>query len=559
VGIEPREESEQDEVLRPDVPPHAQPHPQPLVSAEGGFNAIFPSVVKVFVDYTDPSFAMPWQMRRQTKTTGSGFIIEDRRIITNAHVVANQNRILIRKHGDAKKYPARLIASGHECDLAVVTVDDEEFWKDVNPLTFGETPMLQDPLVVVGYPMGGDSLCITAGVVSRNDILSYTHGNFRLLCTQIDAAINAGNSGGPAVNKDGKVVGVAFQGYDEAQSIGYIIPTVVVNRFLKDLEQHHKYTGFVTLGIIYQTLENPSFRKYLGMTDVRVEDLPAGVSATGIVVCQVDPSRKGKVDSDSTTNSTSTVLKKRDVIMAIAGNDVADDGTIVFRNMERVGLSYALLDKFPDEEVELTILRDGRVLNISVPLVPSNSLIPEHQWDKTPRYFIYGGLVFTPLTLDYLREEFGQRKYMSNAPTALLQLLQEYFKKEEGEEVVIVSQILASDITSGYELKHTRVHKVNGIKVKNLQHLVTMLEDRDDLPVSQRGLACDNAANPGAAGGGAAEGGSSSSTSGSSGTEGFFIFEMDGEQELVLQKEVVQRVSQTILKQHGIVSDRQLA
>ena len=94
-----------------------------------------------------------------------------------------------------------MLAIGTDCDVALLTVEDEEFWRGVAPLELGaELPELQDSVAVVGYPIGGDSLAISAGVVSRVQITHYTHGGISLLALQTDASVNSGNSGGPVLN-----------------------------------------------------------------------------------------------------------------------------------------------------------------------------------------------------------------------------------------------------------------------------------------------------------------------------------------------------------------------
>ncbi len=68
-------------------------------------------------------------MQPQSKSTASGFIVgalSERRILTNAHAVANQMQVMLRKHGNARKFPARVLAVGHECDIALLTVDADE-------------------------------------------------------------------------------------------------------------------------------------------------------------------------------------------------------------------------------------------------------------------------------------------------------------------------------------------------------------------------------------------------------------------------------------------------
>ena len=86
--------------------------------------------------------------------------------------------------------------------MALLTVEDDAFWEGSEPVQFGSLPQLQDAVAVVGYPIGGDTMSVTSGVVSRIEVTSYVHGSSELLGIQIDAAINSGNSGGPAFNEE---------------------------------------------------------------------------------------------------------------------------------------------------------------------------------------------------------------------------------------------------------------------------------------------------------------------------------------------------------------------
>ncbi|PPR86116.1 hypothetical protein GOBAR_AA34573 [Gossypium barbadense] len=154
-------------------------------------------------------------------------------------------KVKVKRRGDDTKYVAKVLARGVDCDIALLSVESEEFWKGAKPLHLGHLPRLQDAVTVVGYPLGGDTISVTKGVVSRIEVTSYAHGSSDLLGIQIDAAINPGNSGGPAFNEQGECIGVAFQVYrsEEAENIGYVIPTTVVSHFLNDYERNGKYTG----------------------------------------------------------------------------------------------------------------------------------------------------------------------------------------------------------------------------------------------------------------------------------------------------------------------------
>lgn len=214
---------------------------------------ILDSVVKVYATHCEPNFSLPWQRRRQVQSTSSGFIIstpKGRRLLTNAHSVEHYTVVQVKKRGSDVKYQCTVLAIAHECDLALMTVEDEAFWDGTQPLLPGGLPMLQDAIAVIGYPIGGDTVSVTAGVVSRLEMMAYSHGQAELLGVQVDSAINPGNSGGPAFNDQRQVVGVAFQGLapTEAEAIGYIIPWVVVSHFLDDVDRHGRYTGFCYAG-----------------------------------------------------------------------------------------------------------------------------------------------------------------------------------------------------------------------------------------------------------------------------------------------------------------------
>jgi S1-C subfamily serine protease len=198
-----------------------------------------------------------------------GFVIDvdQRHVITNAHSVEHHTQVKLKRRGSDTKYVATVLAIGRECDIALLTVADDAFWEGLLPLSFGPLPELQEAVAVVGYPIGGETISVTSGVVSRIEVTSYVHGRDELLGIQIDAAINSGNSGGPAFNDDGDCIGIAFQsmaGSGDAENIGYVIPTPIVKHFLRDFERNGRYTGFAALGICWQPMESPDLRKAFG-------------------------------------------------------------------------------------------------------------------------------------------------------------------------------------------------------------------------------------------------------------------------------------------------------
>ncbi|KAJ6977451.1 protease Do-like 9 [Populus alba x Populus x berolinensis] len=429
---------------RPKHSPEKPEKPPPLINGEigvappvEGVTRVVPAmdaVVKVFCVHTEPNLSLPWQRKRQYSSSSSGFVIGGRRVLTNAHSVEHYTQVKLKKRGSDTKYLATVLAIGTECDVALLTVSDDEFWEGVSPVEFGELPSLQDAVTVVGYPIGGDTISVTSGVVSRIEILSYAHGSTELLGLQIDAAINSGNSGGPAFNDKGECVGIAFQSlkHEDAENIGYVIPTPVIKHFIQDYEKNGAYTGFPFLGIEWQKMENPDMRVAMGMKS----------DQKGVRIRRIDP-----------TAPESEVLQPSDIILSFDGVDIANDGTVPFRHGERIGFSY---------------------------LISQKRLIPPHVKGKPPSYYIIAGFVFTTVSVPYLRSEYG-KEYEFEAPVKLLDKLLHSMPQSPDEQIVVVSQVLVADINIGYEdIVNTQVVAFNGKPVKNLKSLANMVENFDD-------------------------------------------------------------------------------
>lgn len=435
----------------------------PLQRWESGAK-VMPSmdaVVKVFCVHTEPNFSLPWQRKRQYSSSSSGFIIGGRRVLTNAHSVEHHTQVKLKKRGSDTKYLATVLAIGTECDIALLTVSDDEFWERVSPVEFGELPVLQDAVTVVGYPIGGDTISVTSGVVSRIEILSYVHGSTELLGLQIDAAINSGNSGGPAFNDRGKCVGIAFQSlkHEDAENIGYVIPTPVIMHFIQDYEKNGTYTGFPIVGVEWQKMENPDLRVSMGM----------GPEQKGVRIKRIEP-----------TAPESHVLKPSDVILSFDGINIANDGTVPFRDGERIGFSYLVSQKYTGDKALVKVLRNSETFEFNIKLATHTRLIPAHINGKPPSYYIVAGFVFSAVSVPYLRSEYG-KDYDFDAPVKLLDKHLHAMAQSVDEQVVVVSQVLVADINIGYEdIVNTQVLAFNGKPVKNLKSLAYMVESCDE-------------------------------------------------------------------------------
>ena len=419
-------------------------------SAQNGSSDLYRSVLRIEVATQTPDYETPWNSGRFGGGIGTGFLIGENQILTNAHVVSNQQRILITVHGSPEKYPAKVEYIAHDCDLAILSLEDFTPFKDFPVFSFGEIPSLESQVTVIGYPVGGDRLSVTKGIVSRIDFQPYSHSRSDShLVVQIDAAINPGNSGGPVL-QDGKVVGVAFQGLRQADNTGYIIPTPVVKRFLKDIEDG-AYDHYVDLGISDFPLHNPAMRKALGLPD----------NGQGVLVTNVVP-----------TSSVDGVLKTGDILLSLDGNLVDSDGQVLVDG-EKVNLNEIVERKFTGDKVAIRFLRDGSWNDVEVTLKPlPPSRMYSIKYENQPRYIVFAGLVFQPLDTNL----FATSKFKD---VTVRRLYTDYVSKgifQEKEDIVMLTQIQPDPVTSQIDnFTGLAVEKINGIPVTSLNHAYELL------------------------------------------------------------------------------------
>ncbi|OGD27889.1 MAG: hypothetical protein A2Y56_12540 [Candidatus Aminicenantes bacterium RBG_13_63_10] len=429
-----------------------------IVRAPAAVPDITGAVVKIYVVSAERDYWTPWRRQAPSASYGSGCVIDGRRILTSAHVVADARFIIVKRAGTAEKYPARVRGVAHECDLAILEVEDENFFAGAVPLAPGDLVSPRDGVTVYGFPEGGEELSVTAGIVSRVEQNIYAHSRARLLCAQIDAAINPGSSGGPVI-RDNSLVGIAFQAR-KGESISYMVPAPVIRRFLRDLSDG-RYDGIPSLEIKTQPLENPDLRRKLGLVSeehmfrgVVVNQIPHGSPAEGL-------------------------LLPGDVVLAVDGRPVAYDGTVEFRPGERTDFNFLVQEKDMNHSLELGIFREGRSRKVRVELsAPLNfcRLVPYIQYDRDPTYFIVGGLVFAPMTYNHLAQW-----QMKDMPPLLFIYYSELADKSADRlQVVVLVQVLADEVNLGYHfLEDEVIVEANGVRLKDFADLVRAVESNE--------------------------------------------------------------------------------
>ena len=128
-----------------------------------------------------------------------------------------------------------------------------------------------------------------------------------------------------------------------------------------------------------------------------------------------------------------------------------------------------------DEDGTSQSLHHSEAISVSFPVNPRAPLVPVHQYDRLPSYYVYAGLVFSPLTQPHL-QEFGD-DWFNAAPRKLVDRALNDHPTSEGQEVVILSQVLADEVNAGYQGMHDlEVLAVNGNVVSSLRELKVEIE-----------------------------------------------------------------------------------
>ncbi len=425
-------------------------------TATTSLGAQYEAIVNVECNSLDFDYQTPWNPATPGGGSGTGFLIAPNLFLTNAHVVSDASRLSIKKVGDPTPYRAKVKFIAHDCDLALLELlKPSKAFEKVKPLTIGnEVPKLDTTVKVIGFPIGGERISVTRGVVSRVDYQEYTHsGVDQHLAIQIDAAINPGNSGGPVLQGN-SVVGVAFQGYSGsvAQNTGYMIPVPVIKRFLKDVEDG-RYDRYVDLSISHFELLNPAQRKALHLPD----DDDAGVLVS-------------HVDEDG---SSAGVLRNGDVLLAIDGHTIESNGTIDFEG-EQVEMAEVVERKFAGDKLKLTVWRDGKTEILDLTLKNTDHYqMSANKYEQRPQYLTYAGLVFqpmdSPLMAAHSPGNLRTRYYYQYFSTDALY-------KERPQPVLFTSVLPDSINTYTREFTGQIVDQINGVKILRLKDVKEALE-----------------------------------------------------------------------------------
>lgn len=429
-------------------------------------SALENSVVKVFSTLRRPDPYKPWSKAAPQAVTGSGVVIDGHRILTNAHMVGYASQVQIQANGSGDKLSATVLAISEGMDLALLKVDDDSFFNTHKPMPRANVlPDVRDAVMAYGYPLGGNSLSITKGIVSRIEFVHYRYPVSGLRI-QIDAAINPGNSGGAVIAGD-KMIGLAFATVTNAQNMGYIIPNEEIELFLRDQDSGAP-KGKPAMFDVTQTMENPALRSML----------------------KLDKGVEGAIVMTPASKDAQYPLKEFDVITKIGDYPIDNQGMVKLTANSRVRFQYRVQQLAKNGMLPLTVVRNGAPMQVSVPVSASHPMLVPSLEGAYPSYFIFGPMVFSKVTAEFMTGPNTNAPMlvgMSFAGNPLVTRRGDAPDAQRDELVVVSAPFFPHKLMNGYSNRFfSVVSSVNGIPVRSLAHMVTLLRDLPDEMVTFR-------------------------------------------------------------------------
>jgi PDZ domain len=433
-------------LVTPAQPPPSAPIAPPDVKADEP-----PRAVRVNVTNQPWDFSRPWGKRPPYTRRAIGAVLPGGRVLVSAELVANANYLEFEMPEGGSKTPASVEVVDYECNLALLKGDDPKFLNAFQPFELTEAKA-GDTLSIWQLESTGVVLA-TQGPMTTAEVSRYPTDESSFLVYRATASLQFRDSSfNLPVVKDGKLVGLVVR-YDNGQNSAEIVPSPVIEHFIKDAEQR-PYEGFPRTGILYSNTRDPQLRHYVGLD---------GKQSGGVYV--TDLSKDGPGEEAG--------IQKGDILLSVDGQAIDQDGNYVDPKYGKLSLIHLVSTRhFHGDPLKITLFRKGETKEVQVKIahreVESYAIEP-YVIDRAPKFFILGGLVLQELSRQYLKE-FGQ-DWLKRAPEELVYLdrYQSELLKDGPKKVVILSKVLPMPTTLGYEeLHHLVVKKINGVVLQSL-------------------------------------------------------------------------------------------
>ena len=413
-----------------------------------------PRVVRVNVTTQNWDFLALGKRQPFTKRA-VGAVLSGKRVLVSAELVANANYIELEMPEGGRKTPASIEVVDYESNLAVLKGDDDKFLAGFRPFELtegkvGETLeiwQLENTGVVLATPAP-----ITTVEVSR-----YANDDSFLVYRATASMQFRDSSFVLPVIRNGRLAGLVVR-YENSSNSAEIIPTPVIQHFLKDAANGH-YEGFPRTGMGFSNTRDPQLRRYAGIT-----------GNGGVYVSQVLPDGP----------AAEAGIKQGDILLTVDGKSIDQDGNYVDPTYGKLALIHLVAGQhYAGESLKISLQREGKKMEVNLKLAhrdPKDFVIEPYVIDRAPKFYILGGIVLQELSRQYLKD-FGN-DWLKRAPQEFIYMdryQHELFEKGP-KKIVFLSRVLPMPSTIGYEeLRQIRVTKINGMELQSLDDVPAAL------------------------------------------------------------------------------------
>lgn len=412
------------------------------------------SIVELEVTRKSYDYIQPW-----SKTTATarkiGTVIGEREILTTAIGLNDKILIRIQKGGRGRWFNGEIKWLDYHANLALVTSDSDSFWEGVKPVELADKDFNRDGLQIARWRSGKME-------TRKADFYEWRDRTLQLStvsCLHLGANTEADGLGAAEPVFDGeKLVGITVgKGGDTAS----IVPYAFIRPVLK-AQREGTFTGLGIFDFTWQPTRNPDTLEYLGLKG----------EPRGVVVIKV-PKKKDR----------KSVMKVRDLILEVDGFPIDNEGEYKDPDYGHLTLENLTTHKGRrvGDKVKIKVLRDKKEMEVTYTMPAADyslDLVPDYTFDQEPEYLMTAGIVFQPLTEDFLRR-WGS-SWTRRAPFRLL-----YFRDKESTEktpsLVVQTIVIPDPINLGYEgIRFQVVDKVNDKKIHTLADLAAAMKEPKD-------------------------------------------------------------------------------
>lgn len=453
--------------------PSATPSPTPAESAEPEPAPTQPReeaapggkelpVVRVNVASQSFNFAQPWRKNPPALRQGLGVVLMDGRILVTAELVANETYVELEKPETALKAAAEVEAVDYDANLALLAAPAADFLQSMPGAKLDETAAVGDRVEVLQLENNGRPIR-TPATISTIEVGPYPVDENAFLLFKLSVPLQSReNSFTVPVFRDGRLLGLVMR-YDPRSQTADVVPAPVIAHFV-EAAASQPYAGFPRAGLTFSDTRDPQLRKFARLPD----------GAGGAYITKVLPG----------SPAAAAGIRTGDVLLQIDGRPIDQDGNYEDDRFGKISLAHYVSTVLRSgKTIPFVVWRDGAEVEASVTLAPrdrSRMISQPYLFDTPPNFVVVGGIVFSELSRQFLRE-WGPN-WSREAPLRLV-----YLDRFQGElppdrgKIVFISSVLPGENTIGYEqLSYEVVEEVNGRPVKSLADLAAAVDNPTD-------------------------------------------------------------------------------